>query len=58
LIKKLLKPGPLSIVTRLRAGQQKLDSWHIQKFLSSPPRSDRFWEPSSLLSIGYLGLFP
>jgi hypothetical protein len=28
------------------------------EFFSSPPRPDRFWGPSSLLSNGYQGFFP
>jgi hypothetical protein len=28
------------------------------KVFSSPQRPDRLWDPPSLLSNGYLGLFP
>jgi len=28
------------------------------EFFSSPPRPDRLWDPLSLLSNGYQGLFP
>jgi len=28
------------------------------EFIFSPPRSDRLWNPCSLVSSGYQGLFP
>jgi hypothetical protein len=40
----------VSTVTTLRAGRSEFE------LLSSPPRSDRLWAPSSLLSNGYRDL--
>jgi hypothetical protein len=48
-------PGYLSGIA-LSYGSSSLGrGW---EFFSSPPRSDRFWDPHSLLSNEYRGLLP
>jgi hypothetical protein len=46
----------VSIKTRLRHGRLGFNSRNMIVFFSSPPRPDRLWCATSLLSNGYRGL--
>jgi hypothetical protein len=55
----VIEQGSLvSVVTRLRDGRPRFDSKQRQGFFSSPPRLDRFWGRTSLLSSEYWDSFP
>jgi hypothetical protein len=56
----IIQPGWPSLVPRLRAGWQGLNSWQGQCRIgfSSPPRPERLWGPPSFLPIGYRHLSP
>jgi hypothetical protein len=71
ILKKIITPYPKSVEFVLEWGTEiaqyySATGWMIGiscldggwKIFSSPPRPDRLWSPTGLLSNGYQGFFP